>query len=75
MKFYTSGNFLYMAKMYREKRFIKEATYRYGFTFNRLVSFFFPRECKNVFDAVNGLETNKKGVCYDRSKAIKRRKK
>lgn len=51
MDLFTAGNFCTMAKVESEKRFIAEATKRYGSTFKRLVSYYFEDKTDNVFEA------------------------
>lgn len=50
LKFFVAGNFMFFAKVKREKRFWKEAQKRYGDNFMRLTSFYFKKPTKNALE-------------------------
>ena len=59
MKFYAAGNFMYFAKLHRERKFWNEARKRYGKNFMRLTSFYFRKPNETVITIHNELDRDK----------------
>lgn len=59
MKFYAAGNFMYFAKLHRERNFWKKARKMYGSNFMRLTSFYFRKPNRTVIKIHKELGGNK----------------